>query len=214
MEGETFPEPDTAATSSSSRGENRTETQENVFVKKPLTARSPKKPITLVPPPEDPVKRRLLKKTDMRNDELIMNVDENLMYVMSMFPKKENMPMAKGAELTKDENIPEANTNEDNEKPKLTVLDDYEEMMKGKQKELDSMKEMCAMTIVTRSEAVGKRKIQTRWVDRETNGRVKSRLVLKDNNRYQGCTQPRCFHQHRQRCHWNLADCELTRQKQ
>ena len=32
MEEETFPEPDTAATSSSSRGEKRTETQENVFV--------------------------------------------------------------------------------------------------------------------------------------------------------------------------------------
>ena len=31
---------------------------------------SPKRPITLVPPPKDPVKRRLLKKTDMRNDEL------------------------------------------------------------------------------------------------------------------------------------------------
>ena len=33
MEEETLPEPDTAATSSSSRGEKRTETQENVFVK-------------------------------------------------------------------------------------------------------------------------------------------------------------------------------------
>ena len=36
--------------------------------------------------------------------------------------------------LTKDENMPEANSNEDNEMPKLTVLDDYEEMMKGRQK--------------------------------------------------------------------------------
>ena len=34
MEGETFPEPDTAATSSSSRGETRTETQEYVFGRK------------------------------------------------------------------------------------------------------------------------------------------------------------------------------------
>ena len=67
MEEETLPEPDTAATSSSSRGEKRTETQENVFVKRRLMAKSPKRPITLVPPPEDPVKRRLLKKTDMRN---------------------------------------------------------------------------------------------------------------------------------------------------
>ena len=39
MEGETLPEPDTAATSSSSRGEKRTETQENVFVKRRLMAK-------------------------------------------------------------------------------------------------------------------------------------------------------------------------------
>ena len=147
MEGATLPEPDTAVMSSSSRGEKRTETQENVFVKRRLMAKSPKRPITLVPPSEDPVKRRLLKKTDMRNDELIMNVDEHLMNVVSMLTKEENMPEtkgaeltkeenmpeAKGAELTKDENMPEANSNEDNE-PKLTVLDDCEEMMKGRQK--------------------------------------------------------------------------------
>ena len=95
-------------------------------------AKSPKRPITLV-----------------RNDELVMNVDEHLMNVVSM--------------LTKDENMPEANSNEDNEMPKLTVLDDYEEMMKGEQKELNSLKEMGTMTIVKRSEAVGKRTIQTRW---------------------------------------------------
>ena len=41
----------------------------------------------------------------MRNDELIMNVDEHLINVVSI--------------LTKDENIPEANSNEDNEMPKL-----------------------------------------------------------------------------------------------
>ena len=105
-------------------------------------AKSPKRPITLVPPPEDPVKRRLLKKTDMKSDELIMNVDEHLMNVVSTLTKEENMPEEKGAELTKDENIPEANSNEDNEMPKLTVLDDYEEMMKGRQKELHSLKEM------------------------------------------------------------------------
>ena len=62
MEGETLPEPDTAATSSSSRGEKRTETQQNVFVRRRLMAKSPKRPITLVPLPEDLVKRRLLKK--------------------------------------------------------------------------------------------------------------------------------------------------------
>ena len=179
MEEETLPEPDTAATSSSSRGEKRTETQENVFVKRRLMAKSPKRPITLVPPPEDLVKRRLLKKTDMRNDESVMNVDENLLNVVSI--------------LTKDENIPEANSNEDNEMPKFTVLDDYEEMMKGRQKELNSLKEMGTMTVVKRIEAVGKRTIQTRWVHREKDGRVKSRLVLKDYNRCQGRTQPEMF---------------------
>ena len=111
-------------------------------------AKSPKRPVTLVPPPEGPVKRRLLKKTDMRNDESVMNVDENQLNVVSA--------------LTKDENVPEANSNEDNEMPKLTVLDDYEEMMKGRQKELNSLKEMGAMTVVKRCEAVGKRTIQTR----------------------------------------------------
>ena len=88
MEGETLPEPDTEATSSSSRGEESTEIQENVFVKKRLMAKSTKRPITLVPPPEDPVKRRLLKKTDMRNDESVMNVDENLLTVVNTLAKK------------------------------------------------------------------------------------------------------------------------------
>ena len=173
--GETLPESDTAAMSSSSRGEKRTETQENVFVKRRLMAKSPKRPSTLVPPPEDPEKRRLLKKTDMRNDEVVMNVDEHLVNVVNM--------------LTEDENMPEANSNEDNEMPKLTVLDDYEEMMKGRQKELNSLKEMGTVTVVKRSEAVGKRTIQTRWVDREKDGRVKVRLVLKDYNRSQERTQ-------------------------
>ena len=86
--------------------------------------------------------------------------------------------------------MPEANSNEDNEVQKLTVLDDYEEMMKGGQKELNSLKEMGTMTVVERSEAVGKRTIQTFRVDREKDGRVKSWLVLKDYNRCQGRTQP------------------------
>ena len=118
----------------------------------------------------------------MRNDESVMNVDENLLNVVNT--------------LTQDENMPEANSNEDNEMPKLTVLDNYEEMMKGRQEELNSLKEMGAMTVVERSEAVGKRTIQTRWVDREKDGRVNSRLVLKDYNRCQGPHSPRCFHQH------------------
>ena len=61
-------------------------------------AKSPKRPITFVPLPEDPEKRRQLKKqTDTRNDELV-NVDENLLNVVS--------------KLTKDENMPEVNSDE------------------------------------------------------------------------------------------------------
>ena len=167
-------------------GEKRTETQENVFVARRLMAKSPKRPITFVPLLADPVERRLLKNTEMRNDESVMNVDENVLNAVNT--------------LTKDENMPEANSSEDNGMPKLTVLDDYEETMKGRQKELKSLVEVGAMTVVERSEAVGKRTIQTRWVDREKDGRVKSRLVLKDYNRSQGRTQPEMFHQHRRRC--------------
>ena len=102
-------------------------------MKRRLMTKSPKRPITLVPPPEDPVKRRLLKKTDMRNDESVMNVGLNLLNVVNT-----------------QETVPETNPNEDHEKLKLTVLDDHEEMMKGWQKELNSLKEMGAMTVVKR----------------------------------------------------------------
>ena len=95
----------------------------------------------------------------MRNDESAMNVDE-ICNVVSI--------------LTKDENIPEANSNEDNEMPKFTVLDENEEMMKGRQKEeLNSLKDDSCEK-------------DWRWVDRERDGRVKSRKVLKDYNRCQG----------------------------
>ena len=115
--------------------------------------------------------------------------------------------------LTKDENIPEANSSKDNEMPKFTVLDDYEEMMTGRQEELKSLKDMGTMTVVKRSEAVGKRTIQTRWVDREKDGRVKSRLVLKDYNRCQGRTPPRdVFTNTVDVVSENDVGCELTSQ--
>ena len=72
----------------------------------------------------------------------------------------------------------------------VSVLDDYEEMTKGRQKELNSLEEMGALSVVKRSEEASKRATQTRWVDREKDGRVKSRLVLKDNNPCQGAIQP------------------------
>ena len=86
--------------------------------------------------------------------------------------------------------MPETNSNEDNEMPKLTVLEDYEEMMKGRQKELNSLKEMGTMTVVKRSEAVGKRTIQTRWVDREKDRRVKSKVSLERLQSMSGAFSP------------------------
>ena len=127
-----------------------------------------------------------------------MNVDENLLNVCEHTHKRR-------------ENIPEANSNEDNEMPKFTVLDDYEEMMKGRQKELNPLKAMGTMAVVKRTEAVGKRTIQTRWVDREKDGRVKSRLVLKDCNRCQERTQPEMFSPTPSTfVSENDAGCELT----
>ena len=111
------------------------------------TGRGEKRPIIPVPASEDPVKRRLMKKTDLMNDESVMSVDADLLNVVNT--------------LKKDDTAPETKPNEDDEIPKLTVLDDHEEMKKGRQKELNSVKEMGAMTVVKRSEAVGKRTIQT-----------------------------------------------------
>ena len=37
--------------------------------------KSPKRPATPVSPPDDPVKRRLLKKTDMKSDDVLMSVE-------------------------------------------------------------------------------------------------------------------------------------------
>ena len=64
------------------------------------------------------------------------------------------------SKLTKDENMPEVNLDEDKEMPKFTVLDDYEEMMKGRQKELNSLKEMGTMTVVKRTEAVARERFR------------------------------------------------------
>ena len=131
---------------------------------------------------------------------MVMNVDEHLANVVNM--------------LTKDENMPEANSNEDNEMPKLTVLDVYEEMMKGRQKRAELTERNGYDASCKKSEAVGKRTIPKRWVNREKDGRVKSRLVLKDYNRCQGVHSPRCFINTVNVVSKNDAGWELTRQKQ
>ena len=69
----------------------------------------------------------------------------------------------------------------------LTILDDRKEEKKGRQKEL---REVGVMTTVKRASAAVKRVIQTRWLGREKDGCVKSRLVLEDFNRDHGRTQP------------------------
>ena len=124
-----------------------------------------------------------------------MNTDENLLNVVST--------------LTKDDTAPVTNPDEDNEMPKLTVLDDHEEMMKGRQNELNLLKEMGAMTVVKKSETVGTRAIQTPWVDRERDGRVKSRLVLSGAH-----TARDVFTNTVDTVPENDAGCELARQKQ
>ena len=75
----------------------------------------------------------------------------------------------------------------------LTILDDPKEVMKGRHKELNSLKEMGAMSAVKRTTAVGIRVTQTRWVDREKDGCVKSRLVLKDITHSHGRMQTEMF---------------------
>ena len=126
-------------TSSAGRGDKRTETQENVPVKKRLMMKSPKRLATPVSPPDDPVKRRLLKKTDLQSSYVLMAVeikDTDLLHTVNTLLNDE----------TSEEEKP---WSEEVQRMKiLSVLGDYEEMMKGRQKELNSLKEMGAMTVV------------------------------------------------------------------
>ena len=100
-----------------------------------------------------------------------------------------DLPHAVNA-LTNDETGEEVKVWSDkSEKTKiLTVLDDHKGMMKGCQKEVSSLKEVGAMTAVKRSEAVGKRVIQTRRVDREKDGRRRLRLRDTPDRFFEVCT--------------------------
>ena len=66
---------ETPGASSSGRGEKCTGTQENEPVKKGVV-KSPKRPATRpatpVSPPDDSVKQRLLKKTDLKSDDVLL----------------------------------------------------------------------------------------------------------------------------------------------
>ena len=116
--------------SSSSRGEKRTETQENVFVKKRLMMKSPQRPATPVTPSDDPVKRRPLKKTDPKSDDVLMRVeieDSDLLNTVNTLLNDE----------TGEEAMPWSDESE--ETKILTVLDDPKEVEKGRHKELRKM---------------------------------------------------------------------------
>ena len=89
---------ETPGVSSSSRGEKRTETQENMSVKKRVMMKSPKRPATPISPPDDPVKRKLLKKTDLKSDDVLMPVeikDTDLLHTVNTLLNDENGEDAK-----------------------------------------------------------------------------------------------------------------------
>ena len=77
MPGEPVDTKEAPGTSSSGTSEKRTETQENVPVKKRLMIKSPEWPATPVSPPDDPVKRRLWKNTDLQSSDVLMAVEIN-----------------------------------------------------------------------------------------------------------------------------------------
>ena len=145
-----------SGTSSSGRGKKRTETQENVPMKKRLMMKSPKRPATPVSLPDDPVKRRLLKKTDLQSSDVLMTVeinDTDLLHTVNTLLNDET-----GEE--------EKLWSEEVQRMKiLSVLDDYEEMMKGRQKNLNSLKEMGAMTVVKRQGCHSARDVLTNTID-------------------------------------------------
>ena len=141
----------TPGASDSSRGEKRTETQKATSVKKRVTTNSSteKRTTTFA---DEPVKRRLTGKTDTKSDDVLMPLgteDSDLLNTVNT--------------LLNDETGEEKNPRSDDaEKAKiLTILDDPKEVKKRRQKELNSQKEMGVMRAVKRSEAAGKRVIQT-----------------------------------------------------
>ena len=156
--------------------------QEATSVKKRLTTKSPteKRTATFA---DEPVKRRLTGKTDTKNDDLLTRVEiEDSCLVNTVNT------------LLSDESGAKTNPNDDCWQAEIvTILAHPQEVKKGRQKELNSLREMGVMTAVTRSSAACKRVILTRWVDRERDGCVKSGLVLKDFNRDQGRTQSEMF---------------------
>ena len=75
MKGEPVDAKETPGVSSSGRGEKYTETQEKVSVKKRVMMKPSKRLATPVSAPDDPMKRRLLKKANLKSDDVLMPVE-------------------------------------------------------------------------------------------------------------------------------------------
>ena len=98
MQEEPLDTKETSGVSSSGRGEKRTETQESMSVKKGVMMKSLKRRATLVSPPDDLVKRRLLKKTDLKSDDVLVPVeieDTDLLHTVNVLLNDETGEEAK-----------------------------------------------------------------------------------------------------------------------
>ena len=116
---------------SSSTGDKRTETQRKCGSEEKADDEITQKTATPVElPADDPVKRRLFKKTDLKSDDVLMPVeieDTDLLCTVNTLQTDENGEAEKPwSEETQRTKI-------------LSVLDDHEEMMKGRTKELNSL---------------------------------------------------------------------------
>ena len=151
MQGEP-PDTMTPGASRSSRGEKRTEAQEATSVEErvTMTSSTEKGTATLA---DKPSSRRRTEKTDTKSDDVVIPVeteDSDLLYTVNTLfndeTGEEAKPWSDESETTKI----------------LTLLDDPKEVKTIRQKEQNERNGV--MTAVQRSEAAGKRVIQTRWV--------------------------------------------------
>ena len=98
MQEEPLDTNETSSVSSPGRGEKRRETQESMSVKKGEMMKSLKRRATLVSPPDDLVKRRLLKKTDLKSDDVLVPVeieDTDLLHTVNVLLNDETGEEAK-----------------------------------------------------------------------------------------------------------------------
>ena len=125
MQGEPTDTREAPGPSSSSTDEKRTETQDNVPVKKRLMTKSPKRQATPVSLPDDPGKRRLLMKTDLQSSDVLMAVEIN----------NTDLLHTKNTLLNDETSEEEKLWREEVQRMKmLSALDDYEEMMRERRR--------------------------------------------------------------------------------